>query len=131
MHQPDAVLDWINQIDRAAIGDIDAETNVPLVGNYSVAIREAAIVRGCVIYDSDAIAVNLLGGDERVVHKADCASNFPMNFIESREHLRFVVGNVDTWNATHECMRAINSGQSRELLERKFPFLQAGQSPNE
>ena len=47
-----------------------------------------------------------------------------MDGIETREHFRFIVGNIDPRNAANKRVPAISAAQGRELLERQVAIFQ-------
>jgi len=62
VHQPDTAPDWIEKINRAAIGDVNAKRYAALIGNQAIASVETLFGLNGGIDHCDAIAMYLLRG---------------------------------------------------------------------
>ena len=124
MHQPDRAEALIDQINRAAIGNVNAEANAALICDQAIATFEAFVLRHCAVDKSDAISVNLLRGNKRSGAESMLSSNFPMNAIEARERFRLVERHLD---ARHPQGETVNDPGQRaqrwELFSRKLPLV--------
>ena len=117
--QTDSAEVAINEIKGAAIGDVDAETNIALVGNQSIAISEATIVGERRIDDGDFVSMHLLRRNKRTLLQAKFAPRAPMNFVETIEHNGFVVRQFDAGNAPNKPVGYLELSERGKSLERK------------
>lgn len=70
VHQPDTAPDWIEKINRAAIGDVNSKRDATLIGNQAIASVETLFgLNGGIDY-CDAIAMHLLCGKKRRMFEA-------------------------------------------------------------
>lgn len=65
---------WIDNVNCAAISDMDAERNASLVGNDGIATGKFVIRLNWAIDNRDFVRVNLLDGHERPIRETDLAS---------------------------------------------------------
>jgi hypothetical protein len=91
MNESDRALFAIYQIKRAAIGDINAQTNISLVRDQGVTILKTNVPVQRRIDYSRFAPVNLSRSSECVAEQAQFAPRFAMNLIEVRDHNIFVV----------------------------------------
>ena len=61
VHQTDAAADRIDEINRAAVGDVNPEADARLVGDQPVAAVKALILRRAAAHNTNNVAMNLLG----------------------------------------------------------------------
>jgi len=83
MEETDSWRVWIDNVNSAAVGDMNAERDTRLICNEAVAAGEVFILVNCSIDNCDLVAVNLFGGEQRPIANANCVSNFPMHCVES------------------------------------------------
>jgi hypothetical protein len=65
---------WIDNVNCAAIGDVDTEHNASLVRDDSIATDKFFVRLNCVIDNRDFVRVNLLDGYERPIRETDLVS---------------------------------------------------------
>ena len=84
MDQTDGRRFWIDNVNRAAVGNVNAQHDAALIGNKSVAAGEFTAHRAVAITidNRNLVSVNLLGGEQRPITHADCVANFAMRGIE-------------------------------------------------
>ena len=92
---------WIDNINGAAIGDVNAERDSALIGNETVATGEFFVGRRRKIDppspsfgaagNRDSVAVNLFGGEQRPIRNSDFATNFKMRGIKTAQRFGFFV----------------------------------------
>ncbi len=124
MHQPDSTPTSIDEINRAAIRDINPETNITLICDEAVAIFETAIAGERRIEHGDLVAMNLPRRSKRAFLQAKLAPGAAMHLVEVREDGRFVVRQLDAGHTSHETVRHIELLQRAKPLERKLAIFQ-------
>ena len=102
MDQADRVAHGIDEINGAAIGDINAEADAALVCDQAITTVEALVPGGRPIDNGDALAMHLLRGNEGRAAKPVCRSDFPMNAVQPRERFHFIVRHLDAGDAQGE-----------------------------
>ncbi len=102
MDETDRATNRIDEINRAAIGDVNAQTKSRLVRNDSVAICETFVRRERDIHDGNLFPVDLLCGNERRRAKFFFSANLSVNRVEPGQSLGFVVRHFDAGNAKRE-----------------------------
>src|SRR6266850_8127216 len=112
MDQTNGGRDWIDDVNGAAIGHVNAERDSALIGNETVAIGEFFVGRRRKIdppspsFDAadnrDFGAMDLFGGKQRPIRNSDFAANFKMRGIETAQRFGFVVRDVDAGNASRK-----------------------------
>lgn len=115
MDQADRVANGIGKINGAAIGDVNAEANAPLVCDQAITTVETLVPCGRLIDNTNTLSMHLLRGNERCAAESVCASDFPMNAVQPRERLHFIMRHFDAGNTQGETMHQI--GQRAERLE--------------
>ena len=96
MNEPNRGRLWIDNVDSAAVGDINAERDPALICNKPVATGEFLVRRDAALWhpvgaarrpylidNCNLVSVNLLGGEQRPIAHADCATNFTMSRLKS------------------------------------------------
>ena len=75
---------WIDDVNCATVGDVNAERDAALIRNKAVAAWEFAVHRAAAtpINDYYFVSVNLLSGGQRPIPDSDCVTNFAMRGIE-------------------------------------------------
>ena len=112
MHQPNRAPDRIDQISRAAIGDVNAKANAALICDQPIATLEV-FVSHRVCDDSDVISMHLLRRDERRGGDAALGSDLAMHAIQPRECFRFVVRHFNPRHAQGETMHELRQRAER------------------
>jgi hypothetical protein len=121
MHQTARAEALIDQINRAAIGNVNAEANAALICDQAIAILEAFVLGNCAVDNSDAVSVNLLRGNKRSGAERMLSANFSMNDIQARERFRLVVRHLNARHAQGETVNDLGQrAQRRELFSRKL-----------
>ncbi len=122
MRQTDSRRFWIDNVNGAAIGDVNAERDAPLIGDDAVAAgefcagrvgalrRPDAAARRPYLNNCDFVPVNLFGGKERPIADADCVANFVMRGVEPLQHFRFIMRNLDAGNSLGENVTTDSGG---------------------
>ena len=84
MRKTDRRRFWIDNVNCAAVGDVNPQRDATLIGDDAVAAGEFAAHRAAAttIDNCDFVAVNLFGGKERPIADADCVADFAMRGIE-------------------------------------------------
>ena len=121
MNQADRGADGVGEINRAAIGDINAEANAALICDQAITTVEALVPWVRLVDSSDALSVDLLRGDERRAAESMSPPDFPVNAVQPSERFRFVVRQLDIGDtaceAVHDVVQCI---ERRELFSRKL-----------
>ncbi|MEY2480991.1 MAG: hypothetical protein QOI04_1918 [Verrucomicrobiota bacterium] len=125
MHEADRRCFWIDNKNGAAISDINAETNFPLIGDESVAAGEAIAGSDRSINDRYFIPVNLFGREKGKCFELERLFDLAMNGVESRERFRFVTRDFNPGNAPDECVPA-NGIERRKFFDDVMSILQTG-----
>jgi hypothetical protein len=103
--QSDRATNRIHKINRAAIGDVDAEADASLIRHDSIAILEAIVSSRPRFNYADLFPVNLLRRHKRHRGETVFASDFPMNAVQPRERFRLVVGHFEAGHTQSKAMR--------------------------
>ncbi len=120
MYQPDAAANWIDDKNRATIRDVNAKVRSRLIRDEAVTSRETFIGRGGLVDHSDTIAVNLLRCQQWTTIHRQRSADLAMCCVESRKHLRFVIGNFDSGDAPDESVAAFrNGGECGKSFDRR------------
>jgi hypothetical protein len=104
---------WIDNVNRAAIGDVNPENNLLLVGDQPIASGEHVIGVNRMIDNRDFIAVDLLCSEQRPISDSDLATKLAMSRIQSPKGLGFVVRNINAWNARDKTVTNIWNRRER------------------
>src|ERR1700741_5343200 len=101
MNQTDSRCFWIDQVNRAAVGDINAQHHPTLIGNKSVAGGEFTGSRAMTtaIDNCDLVPMNLLGRKYGPIDDAYSIPNFPVRCIKPLQHFDFIMQHIDAWNS--------------------------------
>jgi len=88
MHKTDGRRFWIDNINGAAVGNINAHRDTVLIGDNAVAAgkmfvfaADTAAPTVCKIDDCDFIAVNLLGSKQRPIAESSGMTNLLVRFL--------------------------------------------------
>src|SRR5207245_896819 len=84
MYETDRRRFWIDNVNSATVGNVNAQGNAALIGDNAVAAGEFAAHRAAAtgIDNRDFVPVNLFGGEKRPIADADCIANFAMGGVE-------------------------------------------------
>ena len=114
----------IDEINRAAIGDVNAETNATLICNQPVAVLETFVSANRRADKGDIFSMDLLRGKERQIGEPVFAADFPMHSVQPRESLRLVVRHLDPRDAQRKPVNDLGERvQRRELFSRKLTLV--------
>ena len=83
MDETDGWRIWIDNVNSAAVSDMNAERDTRLICNEAVAAGEMLILVNRSIDNCDLVAMNLFGGKQRPIADSNRVSNFPMHCVES------------------------------------------------
>jgi hypothetical protein len=121
MHQADHRLFWIDKINGAAIGNVNAKRDLSQIRYDSIATGEFFVARHRKIDNRDLVAMDLLRSQERPIGHSNLASDLPMNTVEPAKRFSFIVRNVDAGNTFDERVPAHASVvQGGKVLDRFF-----------
>jgi hypothetical protein len=95
MHQSNRTALLVDQINRAAVGNVNAEANAALICDQSITILKAFVRGQRLIDNADITAMHLPRGHERRRTKTIALSNFAMNTIQPGKRFRFIVRHLD------------------------------------
>jgi hypothetical protein len=111
MHKANRRCFWINNVNGATVGDVNAERDTALIGDDAIARREFTAINSAedsghysAVDKSNVVSMDLFCGEQRPIPKAGCVANFPMCGIEQLQHFGFIVGDVDAGNSLDENM---------------------------
>lgn len=124
MNKAETTAHRIDQINGAAIGDVDSKANVRLIGDQPIAFAEAKIFVERMIGYGNSVSVNLFCGEKGKIIESKRSAHLRMHAIEPIERLGFVDRDVDAGNAMNKGMRANIAGERSKALERKPRFAQ-------
>lgn len=102
MYQTNGRCLLIDNVNRATIGDVNAECDATLIRNQSIAAAEFLIVFDCKIDNCDFVAVNLLRRDEWPLSEADLSTDSPVGGLQVPQSFGFIVRNIDPGDAFDE-----------------------------
>ena len=112
---------WIDHVNGAAIGNVDPERDLALVGDESVAPVKMNVGFHWPIDNCNFVAVNLFGGEQRPFGHADCLANVGVSDLESPERLGFILRHVNPGNSPGEDVTATFDRSERgKLLDWKL-----------
>jgi hypothetical protein len=133
MNQTERRRFWIDNVNRATIGDINAQHDSTLIGDDAVAGGEFTARRAVAIAidDCDFVVVNLLGSQQGPIAHADCVANFAMRGFQPLQHFGLIVRNVDAGNSLRESVTTdFARAQRGKLLEGKLHRFRSSKSQN-
>ncbi len=116
MNEADGAPFAVDEINGGAIGDVNAERQIALVSNQTIAAVETSIGRQRLIDDRDLVAMNLFRGREGKI--ANFPAQFPMDGIEVGERDVLIVRDIDAGNAPGEAVPHAQGVERDKLLER-------------
>ncbi len=121
MDKTDGRRFWIDNINRATIGDMNAEQNFPLVRRDSIATGELSARFNWSIDNRNFVSVNLFRGKQRPTFHTNLASNVSMRSFESSQCFGFIVRNIDAGDPPDESVPA-NAARfkGRKLLDGRL-----------
>jgi hypothetical protein len=120
MHQTDGWRFWIDNVNRATVGDVNAHRDPGLICNESIAPGEMFVRIDRCIDNCNLVSVNLLGGEQPPTADANCVANFAMSCLKSPECLGFAMRNIDAWDSSREDVSTNSARIDRgELLDGK------------
>jgi hypothetical protein len=124
MHETNRAANRINEKNRTAISNVNAEADAALTGNQSVAVLETFVSANCRIDQGDIFSMDLPRGHERQISEPVSAADFSMHCIQAREGFRLVVRELDARDTQRETMNDLGQRiQRRELFSRKLTFV--------
>src|SRR5207244_8320745 len=84
---------WIDNVDRAAIGNVNPKRDATLTRNQTIATGEFLVARHMTIDNRDFVAMNLLRGKQWPISNSNLPSSLAMNRIEPLQCFGLVVWN--------------------------------------
>ena len=115
MNEPDRGRLWIDNVNRAAVGDMNSECDPGLSCNETIAPREMFVRLDRCIDNFNLVSVNLFGSEQRPTIHPDGAANFAMNCVQSPQRFGFVVRNINACDSLGEDV----PGNSARIDRRK------------
>jgi hypothetical protein len=113
---------WIENVNRAAVSDVNTEHDTALIRDDAIAAAEFTAHRivATAIDNCDLVSVNLLRREQPPIANADGVANFVMRGLEPLQYFCLIVRNVDARNSLRKSVSADSDGAQRwKLLERK------------
>jgi hypothetical protein len=121
MDQAYRSVDGIDEVDRAAIGNINTEANAALICDQSITTGETFVLGSRLIYNTDARSVNLVRRNEAHAAEPLFPSNFLMDPVQPRERFLFVVRHLDIGDTQGETVNDVGERvEKRELFNRRL-----------
>jgi hypothetical protein len=121
MDQANSGRVWIDNVNRAAIGDVNAEREFALIGDEAVVTAEFLVTILGTIDKSYPVAVDLFGRDERPIAHSQRMAHFAMDRVEPRQHFGFVIRHIDPRNPSDECAPTNAGGvEHRKMFNQLF-----------
>jgi hypothetical protein len=121
MDKSDGRRFWVDNVNRATIGNMNAEKNFSLVRDEAVATVELLARFNWSIDNRNSVSVNLFGGKQRPTFHTNFASNVSMRGFESPQRFGFIVRNIDSGDPPDESVPA-NAARfkRRKLLDGRL-----------
>src|SRR6202171_3443833 len=111
---------WIDNVNGAAIGDMDAERVLSLVGDKPVRASEMFVCLYGKIDNCNLITMDLLGRQQWPIAYANRAPDFCVGGVQTLQHLFLVMRDLDAGNSAREDVTTDFDRLARgKLLERK------------
>jgi hypothetical protein len=89
MHKPDRRCSWIYNVNRAAVGDVNAERDTAFAGDEAIAAGEFAAInsagdsgRYSAFDNCNFVSMNLFRSEQRPIAEPDRVANFVMRSVE-------------------------------------------------
>ena len=121
MNETDGRRFSIDNINRATIGDMNAEQNFPPVGDDSIATGELSARFKRSIDNRNFVSVNLFRGQQGPTFHPKFASNVSMRGFESSQCFGFIMRNIDSGNPPDESVPANAARFKRcKLFDRRL-----------
>src|SRR6266404_2369025 len=79
MNQPDRRRFWIDNVNRAAIGDVNAERDLLLISDQTVAAGEFVVLIDWFVDHRDFVSMNLLSSQQRPIFHSNLVAILAMN----------------------------------------------------
>jgi hypothetical protein len=83
MNEPNRGRLWIDKINCATVGDMNAERDPALICDETIARGEMFVRLDRPIDNCNLVTMNLLSREQRPIAHADCATNFAMSCVKS------------------------------------------------
>jgi hypothetical protein len=127
VHEADGAVNRIDEVNRAAIGDVNPEAKAWLIANQTIRVLETFVSAHRRADDGDIFAMDLLRRYEREISEPMFVADSPMHSVQARERFRFVVGYLDARHAQGETVNSLGQRlQLRELFSRKLTSAHLG-----
>jgi hypothetical protein len=95
MYETDGRRFWIDNVNSAAVSDVNAQRDTALIGDDAIAAWKffifAADTAATTVHNRDFVSVNLFGREQRPIAHADCVANFAMRGIEPLQYFSLAV----------------------------------------
>ncbi len=117
MDEADSGPSLINEVNSAAIRDVDPETNIRLVCDQPVTPGKAFAALQWSIDNPDAVSMHLFRRHERTFPYRVGGAHLSMNFVQPSQRFGFISLHVDAGHTCGESMPNFpERAQRRELL---------------
>ena len=121
MHQTDSRRFWIDNVNGATIGDVNAERDTESIRNDAVTTGEFFVTFHWCIPNRDFVPVNLFGGKQRPIAESSGIANALMGFFKPRQCFRFIVRDVDPRDPLRKNVTTVRQlCQGSELFNRQW-----------
>ena len=124
MNQTNGARVLIDQKDRAAVGHINPEANIPLIRNQPITPFETLVAGRHRIDHRNFVTVNLACGDKFSINQPKSASRLAMHLVEVFQHSCLVMREFDSRNPPHKSVLAFKTLQGRKGFERQLVIFQ-------
>jgi hypothetical protein len=129
VNQRNYTLFAVNQVKGAAIGRVNPEAYIGLIGDQPIAALEAVIGRERGVDNGNFAAVNLFRSRECVIEQPELASSLTMDLIQICEDEVLVVRQFHSWNTPNKTVRTTEALQSGKRFERQLVISQGSSRP--
>ena|SRR6266480_1309836 len=121
MDKTDSWRLWIDDVNRAAIGDVNSKRDTALIRNDAIATGEFFVTFHWRINQCDFVPVNLFGGKQRPIAESSGIANALMGFFKPRQCFRFIVRDVDPRDPLRKNVTTVRQlCQGSELFNRQW-----------
>lgn len=118
MNQTNGARILIDQKDRAAVGHINPEANIPLIRNQPITPFETLVADRHRIDHRNFVTVNLACGDKFSINQPKSASRLAMHLVEVFQHSCLVVREFDSRNPPHKSVNTTEMIQRGKCFDR-------------
>jgi hypothetical protein len=118
VNQGNYALILVRKVESAAIGDVNTQADIGLIGDQPIAASETVVAGKWGIDDPNLTPVNLFRGRECIIEEFQLASSLAVDVIQICEHEVFVVRQFYSRNASHEAVATTEALQRGKCFDR-------------